>query len=158
MLPSVSAQVIGGEGAEISVKGVVSVQVKAILSYVLLGPGKVLAPLLCKKTLRCSRLETGNIKKNRPCCVIMGLCQLICWIQINIIRIAFKYRFVIKLSEIDFLIQYTPVYVRLGIGSQTDRRKGPDFHRKPPSTTDSIRSSGNKRNVIRLTSFLHLLT
>ena len=49
VLPSVSAQVIGGEEAEISVKGVVSVQVKAILSYVLLGPGKVLAPLLCKK-------------------------------------------------------------------------------------------------------------
>ena len=47
MFPSVFAQVIGGEGAEISVKGVVSVQVHAILSYVLLRPGKVLAPLWC---------------------------------------------------------------------------------------------------------------
>jgi len=47
MFPSVFAQVIGGEGAEVTVKGVVSDQIKAILSYVLLGPGKVLAPLWC---------------------------------------------------------------------------------------------------------------
>jgi len=48
--------------------------------------------------------------------------------------------------------QHQPVntYVRLGIGSQTDRRKGPDFHRKPPSTTDSIRSSGKKPNNIKM--------
>jgi len=45
MIPSYLGQVIGGEGAEVSVKGVVSVQVHAILSYVLLGPGKVLALL-----------------------------------------------------------------------------------------------------------------
>jgi len=51
-----------------------------------------------------------------------------------------------------FECQHQPVfmYVRLGIGRQTDRRTGQDFHRKPPSTTDSTRSSRNKPNNIKM--------